>query len=240
MEQSQNKLKLVGILAAGGSGTRLGLEGGKQLLEILGKPVAAWSLDSLARSASIDELIVVCDPSRVPEYTAALLPHLETEKGVSFIAGGESRQDSVFAGLLAAQELEADIVVIHDGARPLLKSAELDEAIQVFIDHQELEGLIFGHPVTDSLKRVRISDQKPVLIEQSLNRSEFYAVQTPQIFETKTLFEAHEQAQSQGILATDDAALVEALGRSVGIFEAARYNIKVTLPEDVLLVESSL
>lgn len=250
--QHNSETRIVGIVAAGGSGTRLGVSGGKQLLEISYKPVAAWSLNALAAAERIDELIVVCDPHRVPEYVEELLPHFQSDKEISFIGGGGTRQDSVYAGLMAALEAGATVVVIHDGARPLLKSSELNEALESFLAQDELSGLIFGHESVDTLKEIETGDdrgaqaealstpsQEP-LVKSSPDRSKYWAVQTPQIFYAEELKSAHDEARAAGFVGTDDASLLERMGKRVAIHPASRDNIKVTLPEDVLIADAIL
>lgn len=235
-----SKTPVVGILAAGGTGTRLGAEGGKQLLHIADKPVAAWSLLSLLDTAHISHIVVVCDPLRVTEYAEALLPHIDSEKPLVFVPGGATRQDSVYAGLKEAVLLGADVVVVHDGARPLLKSSELDEALDYFLNQGQLEGLIFGHQSTDTLKRVADKRIELPIVESTPDRGEYFAVQTPQIFQLQTLIAAHDEATTNCYLGTDDASLLEQSKKAVGIWKASRDNIKVTVPEDVVIAQALL
>lgn len=232
--------KTVGILAAGGTGSRLGFSGGKQLLKIAHKPIAAWSAEALLDSKFIDELIVVCDPLRLGEYTQELLPFIDSDKQVMFVAGGDTRQDSVFAGLTQAAQQGADFVVIHDGARPLLKASELDESLTYFYEQTDCQGLIFGHESIDTLKEVESNSEGILSIKGTIDRARYYAVQTPQIFKIDTLIAAHKNAQIEAYVGTDDASLVERSGKALQIWKSSRDNIKVTVPEDVVIAEALL
>jgi 2-C-methyl-D-erythritol 4-phosphate cytidylyltransferase len=226
---------VVGLIAGGGSGTRLGRAGGKQLLEVAGKPVLAWSTDAIALADCVSELVVVCDPERVSDYAAALSETLVTDKALSFVAGGAERTDSIRAGLAAVPE-GAQYVAIHDGARPLFESKVLDEAIELLDREPEISGVIIGHPVSDTLKR---ADAEWGIIE-TVDRSELWQVQTPQVFRLTDLLAAYSKADEAGIRATDDAALLEQAGYRLKLMQGSRNNIKVTAPEDLELVTALL
>jgi 2-C-methyl-D-erythritol 4-phosphate cytidylyltransferase len=155
-------MKIVGIIAAGGSGTRFGDNGGKQLLPLAGRPVAAWAIDALAASARIEELIVICDPARLAEYAETLTAAVKTDKPLTFIPGGLRRADSVYAGLRAAAQVQAAVVAIHDGARPLLNPQDTDRALELLLARApEIAGVVLGHPAIDTIKYVRQELQEP-------------------------------------------------------------------------------
>ena len=237
--QAAAKPGVVGIIAAGGMGTRLGATGGKQLLEVAGKPIAAWAVDALAAAELIDELVVVCDPDRVEEYAHAINAVITTDKPLSYVAGGERREDSVMAGLVVASDAAADgdvVVVIHDGARPLLEAQYADEAISAFIADAGVDGVVLGNPAVDTLKRVN----KAACVEESPDRKSFWHAQTPQIFYRTQLMRAIEKARAEGFQGTDDASYVEHDGGEVVMQLSARSNIKVTTSEDVDFVEYML
>jgi len=231
------QLKVTGIIAAGGSGTRLGAAGGKQLLEVAGRPIAAWSLDALAQAELIDEIIVVCDPDRVEEYAQSIGDAATTDKPLSFVAGGETRKQSVMAGLIAAKP---GIVAIHDGARPLLEAAYVDKAVQRLID-SDVDGVVVGIPVVDTLKRVSVdSTSDCVRVSNSPDRSSYWQAQTPQIFWREQLICAYQRADALDYKGTDDASYVEQRGGKVVLAQGSRSNIKITRPEDVDLIEAVL
>jgi len=248
------KPRVTGIIAAGGSGTRLGAAGGKQLLEVAGKPIAAWAVDALAAAELIDDIVIVCDPCRMTEYAQTISASVTTAKPLSYVAGGDTREESVMAGLLSAEvaavtgvgdrdgssglkDVDDDaIVVIHDGARPLLEASYVDKAIAAFIADSEIDGIVLGNPAVDTLKRVNES----ACVEESPARESFWHAQTPQIFYRTRLMEAIEKARTEGFLGTDDASYIEHNGGEVVMCHSSRNNIKVTSPEDLDFVELML
>lgn len=234
------KTPVTAIIAAGGTGSRLGVVGGKQLLLLSGRPVLAWSIDAIAAASLVGELIVACDPERVLEYEKVIRPELFTTKPVRFVGGGNTRQKSVSQALLAlGPEQAKGIVLIHDGARPLVKTEEVDAACLNLIETRrhdaepEIAGYVFGQPSVDTIKRVG-SDE---VIDETLKRSELWCAQTPQLFWGSELVTAYDLAEVSGVQGTDDASLVEHLGRKVKMVATSRTNIKITHQEDVALAE---
>ncbi|MDR1775879.1 MAG: 2-C-methyl-D-erythritol 4-phosphate cytidylyltransferase [Actinomycetes bacterium] len=239
-------MKLLGIIAAGGSGTRLGHAGGKQLLPLAGRPVAAWAADALARACAIDEVVIVCDPDRLVDYTQSILSALQTDKPVTFVAGGNTRAESVVAGLYAARELGADYVAIHDGARPLLDPADTDALVAALLDAPAYAGAALAYPVTDTIKCIEPvtvaapGNRHAATVTHTADRSSYWQVQTPQLFATDTIIDAYETAAANGFSGTDDASYVEATGGTILLIQGRRSNIKVTEPDDLLVVEPLL
>jgi len=231
--------KVVGIIAAGGTGSRLGISGGKQLAPIAGKPTVAWATQAICDIPDVDEIIVVCDPNRIEEFLEEVLPHISCVKPLLFVPGGDTRTQSVLNGLGAIEGSEDDksniVVLIHDGARPLATSQMMKAALQTFVMSEDADGVVVGHASSDTLKRV-----EHMRIIDTPQRSDYWMVQTPQIFPLDTLLAAYEYAQERGIHATDDSSLVEAAGYTVIMHEGPRDNIKVTRPEDLAVVEAAL
>lgn len=221
------------VIAAGGTGSRLGNPGGKQLLEILNKPVVAWSVDAIASAEQINDVIVVCDPERVDEYASLISRHLLTHKPVSYIGGGSTRTESVYSGLIAADK--ADIVAVHDGARPLVSPEVVDGAITYLEEHAGIGGVVVGHPSYDTLKVVEDG-----IIVDTPPRNRYWVAQTPQIFWRDRFLKAYKYCESCDFSATDDSSLVEKAGFLVAMYEGTRDNVKVTVAEDVTFVESVL
>jgi len=231
---TQTAPKVVGIIAAGGQGTRLGAVGGKQLLMIAGKPVVAWAIDALAAAGLVQSIVVVCDPNRVEEYAQTISSNVNTEKPLHFVAGGDTREESIVAGLLFAKT--ADIVAIHDGARPLLDEWCANAAIQALVDGSEeenaLDGVVLGNPAVDTLKYVEND-----CVVDTPDRNLYWHAQTPQIFWRKQLVDAYDKAREKGYRGTDDASYCEHAGGRVRMFAGSRNNIKITTTEDVDFVE---
>jgi 2-C-methyl-D-erythritol 4-phosphate cytidylyltransferase len=205
-------------------------------LEVGGKPVVAWAAQAVCDIVEVDEIVVVCDPERVEAYAHDIIAHVEGDKPLSFVAGGDTRTRSVRNGLGAiADAADSTIVLIHDGARPLASSEMMRDALQMLVDTPEADGVVVGYPSIDTLKRV----EEAKVIETPA-RSTYWVVQTTQIFRKGVLLRAYEHADKHDVAATDDSSLVEAAGYTVVLHEGPRDNIKITCPEDVAYVESAL
>lgn len=225
----------VAVIVAGGTGERSGLSSGKQLAEAAGRPVLTHTLQAFAECDAIDEIVVVGHPDRLEEYVRVAIEPLASSKVAMIIAGGDTRQASVANGLVAVPP-GAEIIAVHDGARPLVTPGLVASVIQVLKDNPALAGLVVGHPAYDTLKSVDPGRR----IERTLDRSGVWAAQTPQVFRAAVLREAYERAFEDGFTGTDDASLVERLGHPLAMFPGPRDNLKVTVPEDLLIVERLL
>lgn len=226
--------RVVALIAAGGTGSRLGHEGGKQLLEIESRPVVAWTVDAIAAAPEVARIVVICDENRVVEFASAIFESTSTDKPLEFVPGGATRQDSVAAGLAFTED--ADLILIHDGARPLITPKTVSEMAALLRDSQEYDGVVAGQPSVDTIKVVG-PDR---MVKTTVNRSEYWSVQTPQIFSAEMVRNAYASAASDGFLGTDDSSLVERIGGRIKMYEAPRDNIKITLPEDVAFARASL
>ena len=220
------------IIVAGGSGERLGRAGGKQLLEVCGRPVLSHAIAAFEECTLIDAIVVVTHPGRVDEYRHAAIDPLAPTKVAAVVGGGSTRQGSVAAGL-AALGPDVDLVAIHDGARPLVTPDLVSRAIAALQADPALAGVVIGHPSYDTMKRV---DEDDVIVGTP-DRGTLWAAQTPQVFRVPALLAAHAVAAREGYTGTDDASLVERAGGVVRMLEGPRNNIKVTVAEDVALVE---
>jgi 2-C-methyl-D-erythritol 4-phosphate cytidylyltransferase len=202
------------IVVAAGEGRRFGQP--KQFAVLGGRPVIEWSLEA---SRSVARGVVAV----VPE---SFVGSPGIGKGADRVmAGGSTRAASVRRGLAAVPE-NADVVVVHDAARPLA-SRELFHAV-VDAVAAGADGAIPGIAVADTVKRVRNGR-----VVETLDRSELVAVQTPQAFRAEALRRAHAESPE----ATDDAGLLEALGLSVAVVPGEYHNLKLTSPEDLAIAE---
>lgn len=183
-----------------------------------------WSIDALDQARSVGDLVVA-----VPPGDEGLLA---SEERVTVVAGGEARADSV-ANALAATG--ADLVVIHDAARPLVTPELVDLVVERLAHDESLAGAIAVGPVTDTIKRV---DDAGAEVAETIDRDSLRAAQTPQAFRADALREA--LAASAAAAATDEAMLVEAAGGRVAVVESPAPNPKVTGPEDLAVVEALL
>ena len=219
------------LIAAAGSGRRMGAEGNKLLLEVAGRPVLAWTLQAALACQAIDWIGVVGQP--VDEAAiAAILAAANPAVPVQWIVGGETRQESVSRGL-AALPPGAQGVLIHDGARCLVSPSLLARCAEVV---QQGLAVIAAAPVTDTIKQV----DGQGTITATPDRNQLWAAQTPQGFPVQQLRDAHAMALAQGWSVTDDAALFERLGLAVQVLEAPPSNIKLTTPFDLTIAEAVL
>ncbi len=215
------------IILAGGSGSRMGADRNKVLLELLGKPVITRSVQAFA--GLVDGVILVSREEDIPAMQAAFA---DPALPVRIVSGGESRQASVWNGLCALPE-ECTHVLIHDGARCLVDQ----DTIRRCKESVECCGTgVAAIPAIDTMKQVDAED----IVVDTPDRSALRAVQTPQGFTVELIRRAHMEAQAAGFLGTDDASLVERLGVPVHLTDGSRRNIKLTTPEDLLMAEAFL
>lgn len=220
-----------GLIVAGGSGERFGRQGGKQLAPLAGRPMLFWALAAFQAATCVDTVIVTFAREGM-EGLADELARWGLPKVALAVSGAETRQGSVRAGLRAVPA-EATVVVVHDGARPLVTPADIDACVSAL---DSADGAVLGRPAVDTIKRVR----QDGTIAQTLERSELWQAETPQAFRAETLRRAHEEALHSGLEATDDAMLVEASGGTVRMVRATGPNLKVTLPSDLALAAAIL
>lgn len=227
-------MRAAAIVCAGGSGERLGLAGGKQLAPVAGRPVLAWTIEALDATEAIDHIVLVCPADRVDEYRAAAVDSIGPSTPVTYAPSGSSRQASVAAGIAVAPS-DAEILLVHDGARPLVTPEIVASTIAALESDPLAVGAVIGQPAIDTLK---IADGRT--IAETPDRAKYWAVQTPQTFRADALRAAYALADADGFVGTDDAAVVEHAGGRVLLVEGPRDNIKVTVAEDVALVEATL
>ena len=214
------------IIAAAGRGRRFG-EGDKLFAPLAGRPLIARTLMAFEVCRAVDRVVLVLAEENL-ERGRGLVASAGFDKVAAICCGGPRRQDSVRLGLEALPECRW--VVVHDGARPLVTAALIEAGL---VAAAETGAAIAAVPVADTLKEVADNGQ----IARTLDRRNLWCAQTPQVFERELLREAHRLAQGN---ATDDAALVEALGRRVKVFPSSPSNLKVTTPADLALAQALL
>ena len=219
------------VIVAGGSGQRFGNPGGKQLIDAAGRPLMTWSLLAFDAAPSVGHIVVVCPAERTEEVRRRAVDPFDLTVPVSFAPAGDTRQDSTRSGLAEVPKT-CDFAAIHDGARPLITPEVIEGAVRVLREDPELDGVVCGQPAVDTLKLVEDG-----MILDTPDRSRFWTVQTPQIFRVEALRRAEDAVRAEGFVGTDDASIVERAGGRVRCVEAPRDNLKVTLPEDLPLVE---
>jgi 2-C-methyl-D-erythritol 4-phosphate cytidylyltransferase len=219
------------LIAAAGSGRRMGAAGNKLLLPVGGRPVLAWTLEAALAAPSIAWIGVVGQPADEAAI-AAIIAAARSPRPVQWIVGGDTRQDSVRRGL-AALPAAAQGVLIHDGARCLVAPEQLGRCAAAVAAGA---AVIAATPVTDTIKQVAGDGT----IAATPDRSGLWAAQTPQGFPVERLRQAHATASAEGWSVTDDAALFERLGWPVRVLEAPPANIKLTTPFDLTIAEAVL
>jgi len=217
------------VIVAAGSSRRM--EGRDKLwLPLAGRITLARTIDVFETSPIINTIVLVLNAGRISDATM-LCQQEGWHKIARIVAGGTRRQDSVRIGLDALLEIAptTDWVMIHDGARPLVTLSILEAGLQAA---QEYQAAIAAVPVKDTIKQVQQG-----WICSTLDRSQLWAVQTPQVFSLPLIHHAHHTPLAQQNV-TDDAALLEQLGQRVAIFPGSYTNIKITTQEDLLIAET--
>ena len=217
------------LIAAAGSGSRMGADRNKLLLKIAGKTILEWTLEAAFASKTINWIGIIGQPKDKSSISSII--H-NSVKSIKWINGGSTRQQSVQLGLAALPD-DAQFVLIHDGARCLVSPFVFDDIAKIVSNGQ---AVIAASQVTDTIKKV---DQNGEIID-SPPRSDLWSAQTPQGVPVKKLKDAHSEAISRGWNVTDDASLFERLGFPVKIYDAGPSNIKVTTPFDLVIAESLL
>lgn len=216
------KEKCGAVIVAAGSSQRMGGTTSKMFMELCGEPVLVRCLEAVSAPVCIEEIVVVCRQEDIPQVKA-LSGHFPKVGAV--VPGGETRQRSVENGLRALSGA-CTLVAIHDGARPLVTTAEIE---RVVADAARFGAATLAVPVKDTIK-VASSDG---FIENTPNRSVLWAVQTPQVFSRALYEEAVRSAESSGQDFTDDCQLMERLGHPVYLTRGLYSNLKITTPEDI-------
>jgi 2-C-methyl-D-erythritol 4-phosphate cytidylyltransferase len=216
------------LIPAAGMGRRMGSERNKLLLTLLGKPILAWTLLAAEAADKISWIGIIGQPADQSDIKA-ILAELALSLPVQLIMGGETRQESVYNGLQALPD-GAERVLIHDGARCLATPQLLNRCAEALLD---CSGFIAAVPVKDTIKVV---DEVGV-IQETPDRRQLWAAQTPQGFEVKLLKQCHNKGRDLGWEVTDDAALFERCGLPVRIVEGEETNLKVTTPVDLAIAE---
>lgn len=219
------------VIPAAGRGERMGSKTRKQFLALCGRPVIVHTLSIFQKSPFIDDILCVAS-----KEDHLFLERLIAEHGLTkvrrILPGGERRQDSVQVAIeyLEREGRPDDIVLVHDGVRPLV-TPELIE--RVAREAYKSGGAVAALPVTDSLKEVSADG----IIEKSVAREKIWSMQTPQAFRLSLLIEAYRKAAGDGFYGTDEAMLVERIGVPIRCIQGSSENIKITTPSDLKIAE---
>ena len=228
-----NDKRITVIIAAAGSGKRMGGGIPKQYLSIGGMPILIKTIKAFETNAFIDAILVVTNV----EYMNFFKDELARFgiENIDVVAGGDQRQDSVYNGLKAMPK-DTDYVIIHDGARPFVSKEIIADTLDAVL---EKNAVVAAVPVKDTITRQVLTKKKSLAPEKSFagleyfDRNSMFAVQTPQAFEKKLIMKAYKLAYKDGFYGTDEGMLVERLGHPVHIVNGAYLNIKITTKEDL-------
>lgn len=216
-------MKLGVVIPAAGRGKRMKAEMNKQFLTLVNRPVLAHTIEIFCNHPQVNQIIVVSRKEEM-EYCQKKIIDKFGFNNVKLVAGGKTRRQSVYAGLLAFP-LAIDYVIIHDGARPLISNKLLNRVIAALNDYS---ALTTGFRVKNTIK---IEDSNK-MVAKTLNRDKLVAIQTPQAFSYDLIVRAHRQIEEDEKV-FDDASLVEKLGKKVKIIKGSAENIKITTPVDL-------
>jgi 2-C-methyl-D-erythritol 4-phosphate cytidylyltransferase len=217
------------IIVAAGSGTRFKSTTPKQFVEIHGKPLLIHTLERFEVARSVDSVIVVLPEDRIDEFES-LAQRFQLNKIFAVVSGGATRAESVRNGIDAIA-LDEGVVVVHDGARPLVTPDEIDETIE---KAKDTGAACLVAPVTDTIKTINGKE-----IANTLDRDKLRRALTPQAFRVELLRKAFEQSDLSEAV-TDECYLVEKLGHPISIVEGSSRNIKVTQADDLIIASEFL
>jgi 2-C-methyl-D-erythritol 4-phosphate cytidylyltransferase len=224
-------MRVVAIIAAAGEGRRMGAAVEKQFLYLKGTPILAHTLKVFGQSPEVDGVVLVVAGQQRQALQEKVLKPFPCAKLLEVVSGGKERQDSVARGLKAVPP-ECELVVVHDGVRPLLSISLLRSVLEAAHLHGAALAAI---PAGDTVKRAE--DGRVIA---TLDRKAIWLAQTPQAFHTSLFRRAYQEAASAQITVTDDAAIVERLGVPVHLVPGSPDNIKVTTASDLIVAEALL
>lgn len=224
-------MKTTAVIVAAGMGSRMNAGINKQFLELCGEPILLHTLRVFESHESISEIVLVLKEDEIAFVEETIIEANGLSKVTSVVKGGKERSDSVRNGL---EEVKHDgVVLIHDGARPLVSNDEITDVINAVETHS---AAILGTPATNTVKSVNDKGE----VTDTLDRSLLWNVSTPQGFRTGLIKDAYAGDMDSAARLWDDSMLVERLGHKVSMVKGSYENIKITTPIDILIGESIL
>jgi len=218
------------VIVAAGSGVRLKSKIPKALVKINSKPLVIYSLSVLSRHPAISEIILVVSRTGIEPVSQAIKKY-RIPKVKALVLGGARRQDSVFNGL-AVVSADSELVLVQDAARPFIGKKVITAVI---IEARKSGAAIVGVPVKNTIKSA-VADRGSRVVGKTIERERLWEIQTPQVFKKELIMAAYDKFGKQEV--TDDAALIEKMGKKVSIVPGAYNNIKITTPEDLVVAEA--
>lgn len=215
------------IILAGGKGKRMGSTVSKQFIEIKDKPILYYTLKKFIDNKNIDQVVLVLPKDEI-EYCKKEVLEKYSLKVDKIVEGGTERQDSVYNALKSIDD--TDIVLIHDGARPIISNNIIDEGIKY--------ARIYGAAAPGVMPKdtIKVKNEENFSINTP-DRSTLVAIQTPQVFKYENILKCHEKVKENGDIVTDDTMVAEKYGYKVYLYDGEYTNIKITTPDDIILAE---
>jgi 2-C-methyl-D-erythritol 4-phosphate cytidylyltransferase len=228
-------MRVAAIIAAAGLGRRMQQDIPKTYLRLLGKPILIHTLEIFEMIPEVHEVLVVVHPEDLEFCQEEIIDPYPLKKVLRLVPGGKERQDSVYHALkvLRKESENLDVILVHDGVRPLVAPAQVRQVVSAARRHG---GAVLGIPCQDTLKRVNPRGE----VVDTVDRQELWQIQTPQAFQAALLWQAYREAMDKRFYATDEAALVEALGKPVVVVPGSCLNLKITTPDDLKMAEALL
>ena len=217
------------VIAAAGSSSRMNGED-KLFIDLCGMPVLAHALREFENCGYIEEIVIVGREDRISDISE-ICSKYGIAKAAKVMFGGATRQLSVFGGVFAVSP-KAELIAVHDGARPCIDRATIERTIEAAAKHHAAAPAV---PVTSTIKKV-----KNGIILETVDRSDLYEVQTPQVFAADLIKAALTNAENKSLSITDECKAVELIGAAVRITEGSHKNIKLTTHEDIAIAEAIL
>lgn len=234
--------KTLAIVLCAGQGSRMGAAQNKIFLPLAGAPVATHAIGAFQRSPLVDEILVLAHPDEITRIREEIVERYVLSKVSGVLAGGASRHQSEERALDAVRERilsgEIALVMIHDGARPLISGEDIARLVAAIRALPSPGGALLVTPVAASEHIARIDSAG--VVDEVFAAGELARAQTPQGFEARTLLAAYDQARQASYEGTDTASVVEATGARVVIAPGNETNIKITTPDDLLRAEATL
>lgn len=217
------------IIVAAGSGKRMRSAIAKQYIELKGRTILSYTIETFNNSENIDDIILVTSKDAVDYVRREIIEKYGFDKVRTIVEGGAERQDSVYKGLKAVDS-DTDVVLIHDGVRPFVADKYIAELESIAM---EFGGCVLGAPVKDTIKVCNSEGY----ITDTPKRETLWLAQTPQCFKYDIIMKAYEKAEKEGYRGTDDSMLAERLGIRIKMVKGDYDNIKITTPEDLYMGE---
>ena len=217
------------IIVAAGSGKRMRSAIAKQYIELKGRTILSYTIETFNNSENIDDIVLVTSSDAVDYVRREIIEKYGFDKVRTIVEGGADRQDSVYKGLKAVDS-DTDVVLIHDGVRPFVADKYIAELESIAM---EFGGCVLGGPVKDTIK---VCDSEGYITDTP-KRETLWLAQTPQCFKYDIIMKAYEKAEKEGYRGTDDSMLAERLGIRIKMVRGDYDNIKITTPEDLYMGE---